>query len=246
MENISLAGVEPEMFRQFTQINLGDSTMLATLHSLGRGATTVVLDQNMEAFEGLLHELKNGVPVFGFLKESKRLYYYYASIVEKILNNKALTEEMQRVYEEAWAGAKDNLGSLYVSNSTIEDNVASVDKPKPIADLITYYYPSPATDPVFKALDFAGLFLKPGGEFVVASENKNVTDAFTSLGGEFVTKSGFVKRSGPYLSAYDIAWGQQGRYEVHIKNKSGRLHEHINTMKSSLAFRVMGALGMMK
>ena len=247
MEFPTLRKIEPEHFHNFTQINLGDGTLLASLRSLSQGRSTVILDNNTEITVKLLNELLTGTPVFSFLADSKKLYYQYASISEKILKDANLAAQMRKIYLELWKEAKRNLNLLFIVNSSIEEATKEIREPRPVADLVTYFYPSHQYSPLFKALELASLFLKPEGEFVMATEYKDISDVFTNLGGGFVVKSGFKERSNdPYLSAYDIAWGQKGHYQVRIKNKGNKLHEHISTMKKGLAFRVVSALGMVR
>lgn len=247
MEFASLGKIEPEHFHNFTQINLGDGTLLASLRSLSQGRSTVILDNSTEITVKLLNELLTETPVFSFLAGNKKLYYQYASISEKILKDPDRTVEMRKIYDELWQKAKHKLDLLSIVSSSIETATKEIKEPRPVADLVTYYYPSHQYSPLFKALELGSLFLKPEGEFVMATEYKDIADIFTSWGGNFVVKSGYVKRNKkPYLSAYDIAWGQEGHYEVKIKNKENGLHQHISSIKKGLVFRVISALGMVR
>lgn len=247
MEYATIGKIEPEHFRNFTQINLGDATMLATLDSLGKGRSVVMLDQNTEVSELLLDELRSGRPAFSFLETEKKYRYEYASIYEKVLKDERLAAEMREVYRNAWRMAKPNLGNLTLIGSSIESAVDELQKPRPVADLITYYYPSPQYSPIFKTFELASMLLKPGGEFIVASENSDVISDFAHYAGKFAVRSGYVKRSGgQYLSAYDIAWGQKGHYEVRIKNIDNQLHTQVSTIKKGAMFRAMSALGMVR
>lgn len=247
MELASIGKLERLKSRPFTQINIGDATMLSTLQALGQNRTSVMIDQNQDVALKVLEELSSGRPVFGFL-DDKRYRYQYASISERVLKDDKATERLNRAYREAWKKAQPKLGNLTIINATIENAVGEIKKPKPVADLVTYYYPSPVYSPIFKTLELASLLLKPDGEFIVATENQDVMWDVVRHGGDFVTASGYNKRKGsePYLSAYDIAWGEKGHFEVRIKNKENKLHEHISSIKKGFVFRAMSALGMVK
>jgi hypothetical protein len=247
MEFASIGQLEREKFSNFTQINVGDATMLTTLQALAQNRSAIVIDQSTDVATNILDELSSGQPLFGFLND-KKYHYQYASISEHVLKDDAATARMNRAYREAWENSQPKLDNLTVINSTIESAVEELRKPKPVADLITYYYPSPVYSPIFKTLELASLLLKPGGEFVVATENEDVMWNFVNYGGDFVTASGYNKRKGnePYLSAYDVAWGEKGHFEVRIKNRENKLHNHIAGIKKGFAFRAMSALGMVK
>ncbi|MFZ6035293.1 MAG: hypothetical protein ACOYUB_04085 [Patescibacteria group bacterium] len=247
MEFGSIGQLEFEKFGKHTQINIGDATMLATLQALGKNRPTIMIDQNTDVARKILEGLSTGTPPFEFLRQ-KKYYFQYASISERVLADKEATARMDRAYRMAWEDAKSHLEKLTIVNSTIEDAVKTLKGKKPVADLITYYYPSRVFSPVFTTLELASMLLKPGGEFVVATENEEVMHDFAAWGGQYVTASGYKKRSAgdPYLSAYDIAWGEKGHFEVRIKNRENKLYEYVSTIKKGFAFKAMSALGMVK
>lgn len=246
MEFKPLWQIEPEHFHGFTQINLGDATLLTTLQALAQNKSAIVLDQNPDVMAELMAELSSGTPVFGFLK-SKKYHYQYACISEDILKNEEMTAKMNHAYQEAWEGAKSRLGNLTFVESTIENAVKELKTQRPVADLITCYYPAPQFSPVLKTIELASVLLKPGGKLVVASENRNLTEDFADYAGRFATKSHYVKRyGGKYLSAYDIDWGEKGHYETQIKNIDNGLYNHVAMIKKNFIFRAMSALGMVR
>ena len=242
----SIGKIEPEHFREFTQINLCDATLMTSLIALSQGRSCIVVDPNGEVARKIINELTSGAPVFNFLYADKDQQNHYGVILEKVFSDQELTDELRAIYRDLWRKRKVNQGPLVFVDSTIEKAVQQIKKPLPIADLITYYYPeSPYTKdgrgPLFKALQLASLLLKPEGEFEVRSENKMVINDFKNYAGKFVTKSGYVSRNGSdYQSACELAIGQFGHYEISIKNKGNELPGYISARKGLRAMAYLG------
>lgn len=227
-------------------IHFGDATLLPSLRTLALGKRAIAIDNNPEATTKIIHELESGLPVFSFLKHSIAQSQTYASIELKVLQDEVRAEQLQRVYREAWEKAKNNLHLLTCINADIKSipTLALM----PVTDTITYFYPSPRFDPRFATLELASRLLKREGIFTIVTENEEVAQDFTQLTKPFVTRSGFKKREKNEvpLSAYDIAWGQEGHYLVEIKNKGGKLPSHIKEVKSSFTFKALSFLGMVQ
>ncbi len=233
-------------YRGYTsRINLGDATLLASLHTIAQGKHAIVIDNNPTATGQILNELDSGVPVFNFLAALPEQRQMYASIDRKVMHDSQRYGQLQMIYRDAWEAAKDNLSLLTCVNADI-NTLSTEPSFTPIADEITYYYPSPVYGPRFKALELASKLLKPEGIFTIATENAEVAESFSQLAKPFVTQSGFTLREDSiFLSAYDVAWGQDGHYLVEIKNKGGKLPEHILSIKKGVLFKALSLLGFM-
>lgn len=234
----------PELLQrkgQYSQVNIGDATHLTSLHTIARGKPAVIIDNNLDGASALLHELETEQPVFSFLSTAKNQREGYASIDRKILQDSEKAREMRDVYKKAWEDAKNNLHLLTMINSSIKDVVDTIKKPVRMADEVTYYYPSAIFNPRFKALELASLILAPGGHFTVVSENSDIIDSFHKFAEPFVTSVGYVLRKGKYeyISAYDIAWGQEGRREIQITNSNGELPVYIANLKKGMIFKAL-------
>ncbi len=240
----------PELLKgigQGLQINLGDATLLASLETIALGQRAVVIDDNAEAITQILNELKTNKPVFSFLRYSPDQKKMYASIENRVLQFPNIVGKLQKTYKTVWEKAKKNLQLLTIIDASIENVITRSSTPIPIADEITYLYPSALFNPRFKALELASLLLKPDGTFIVISENSDLIRNFHEYAGNFVISSGYKKRvDDRFLSAYDIAWGQRGHFEVVIKNTDGKLSERLNGVKKSFRFRAMSLLGIIK
>ena len=247
MEYASIGKIEPDHFGRSTQINLGDATLLTSLLALNQNRLSIMIDPNIQAAANLLGELSSGTPVFSFLDDDKHQSELYGCILKNIFDDTDRTEEIRGVYRNLWTEVKNKLDSLILVNSTIENVVKQVKKPFPVADLITYYYPYPQYSPLFKSLELAVLLLKPEGEFEVISESKGVTDAFEKYAGEFVTRSGYVRRIGNgFKSGCELALGRKGHYEINIKNKENLLFNYISSKKNRFGFQAMAFLGFVR
>ncbi|MCX6730623.1 MAG: hypothetical protein NTZ55_02140 [Candidatus Roizmanbacteria bacterium] len=229
-----------------THIHFGDATLLPSLRTLALGKRAIAIDNNPEATRMIMHELESGLPVFSFLNHSIAQSQTYASIELKVLQDKSRAEQLQRVYREAWEQAKNNLHLLTCIDADIKSIPTST--LMPVAEKITYLYPSPRYDPRFATLELASCLLKRDGIFTIVTENEEVAQDFSQLAGPFITHSGFKRRekNEEPLSAYDIAWGQEGHYLVEIKNKGGKLPSHIKEVKNSLTFKALSFLGMVQ
>ena len=245
----SISKIETEHFGGFTQINLGDATLLTSLRALSQGRSCIAIDLNEQAARNIIEELTSDTPVFDFLYGDKYQQNRYGVIFDKVFSDSELTEELKTTYRDLWRKKEVNQGSLVFIDSTIEEVAQQIQEPLPIADLITYYYPdNPYTKdgrgPLFKALQLASLLLKPEGEFEVRSESKRVIDDFRNYAGKFTMKSGYVKRNGnDYQSACELALGQFGHYEINIKNIGNELPGYISARKG---LRAMAFLGLVR
>jgi|GEM_PF-4320810 len=229
------------------QVNLGDATLLSSLRAVSQGRRVAIIDNNRRSADKIIHELEHGIPVFSFLSASDAERKVYASIDAKVLQDPDRAKLMREVYVGVWEEAKNKLGLLTFVESDIKDAGTYLRDPLFLADQVTYYYPSPVFDPQFPVLELAGLVLKPNGTLTVVSENHEVISNFNDLAGPFVTWSGFeIRGQDEYLSAYDIAWGEDGHYRTVVQNTDGRLAEYIAAVKSGLAFRVMSFLGIVR
>jgi len=245
----SIRKIEPEHFREFTQINLADATLLTSLRALSQGRSCIVIDQNGRAAINIINELTSDTPVLNFLYDDGYQRDCYGVIFDKVLSDPELTEELRTIYRDLWRKKEVNQGSLVFIDSTIEKAARQINEPLPVADLITYYYPdNPYTKhgrgPLFEALHLASLLLKPEGEFEVRSESEMVIDDFINYAGKFVTESGYVGRNGhAYQSACEFALGQRGHFEISIKNIGNELPDYISARKG---LRAMAFLGLIK
>ncbi len=245
----SISSIESEHFKDLTQINFADATLMTSLIALSHGISrVVVLDPNGQAARNIIEELNSNTPVFDFLYGDISQQNRYGVIYEKIFCDAELTEELRAIYRKLWSKKEVNQGSLIFIESTIEDTLKQIKEPHPMTDLITYYYPdNPYTrdgrGSLFKALQLASLLLKPGGEFKVRSEDKMVIDDFKNYAYKYVTRSGYVKRNEGYQSACELAIGQFGHHEITIKNVRNELPGYIFSRKG---LRTMASLGLVK
>lgn len=244
----SIRKIEPEHFREFTQINLADATLMTSLRALSQGRSCIVIDSNGQAARNIINELTSDTPVLNFLYDDKYQQNRYGVIFEKVFSDQELTDELRAIYRDLWRKREVNQGSLVFVDLTIEEAAQQIKEPLPMADLITYYYPdNPYTKdgrgPLFGALQLASLLLRPEGEFEVRSESKMVIDDFKNYAGKFVTRSGYVKRNGSdYQSACELAIGQIGHYEISIKNIGNQLPDYISARKGLRAMAFLGLI----
>lgn len=244
----SIRKIESEHFRDFTQINFADATLLTSLKALSQGRSCIVIDLNGQAAKNIINELTLDTPVLSFLYDDKYQQNRYGVIIDKVFSDEELTKELRTIYRDLWRKREVNQGSLVFIDSTIEKATQQIKEPLPIADLITYYYPdNPYTKdghgPLFKALQLASLLLKPEGEFEVRSESKMVIGDFRNYAGKFVTRSGYVRRNGDdYQSACELALGQFGHYEINIKNIGNELPGYISARKGLRAMAFLGLI----
>lgn len=103
----SISKIETEHFGGFTQINLGDATLLTS-----------------------------DTPVFNFLYDDKYQQNRYGVIFDKVFSDSELTEELRTIYRELWSKREVNQGSLVFIDSTIEEVAQQIKEPLPIADLL--------------------------------------------------------------------------------------------------------------
>ncbi|NMC36227.1 hypothetical protein GYA49_04230 [Candidatus Beckwithbacteria bacterium] len=230
-------------------INIGDATLLASLRSVCEGHPTIIIDPAIDVATHILEELEGGQDVFGFLNNAKReqrdAYYSIWTSLKDPDKNK----QIQNIYRNLWDKARDRLDLLYFLPITIKQASAQLDGfSSPVADRITYYYPSPGFDPRFWALELAARALKPNGVFLVATENYEVFQKFKSFGKPFIQKSEYVRRKpgDDYVSAYDIVWGTDGYYLVEIINKDGELPNYITKLRRNMFFRLKKILRMIQ
>lgn len=232
------------------EVHLGDATLLATLHSLGEGATAVVLDPQIGVSDQILTELDGGLEIFAFLRTAEEeVATTFSSILTHVLEEPRNNARLQQTYREAWELAQGNLDRGIFLPETIEEALAELGGSKlAIADEVTYHYPSPMFNPIFPALKLAASLLKPDGELVVTTEHEGVRQHFESWGGPFVVKSGYEQRdiNEPPVSAYDVAWGKWGHHQVRLQNRDGELPDYLESMEQGLGFRILTWLGLVK
>lgn len=234
-------------------VHLGDSTLLAALRTVGAGYRTIVIDPQQTFPHRVIAELQASEQVFSFLaSERSKIQNLLASILVKILANPEKNQIMQTAYSQAWQQALANMDLLSYYPHSIEDVLKEIyQKPNgviAVANTVTYHYPSPGYNPLFPALELAARILKPEGQLIVTSESKVVIDDIAQYVRKFVTNNGFVHRgdSDDYVSAYDVAWGEKGHFQVVITNHQGQLPEYILKLKQTHLFRLMKFLRMIQ
>lgn len=236
MENASFLGLEFEKSGFFAQINIGDATLLTSLLSISRGKPTVLIDKDPVTTDELMRELSSGIPVFSFLQGSKRLRHEHAVIYRDILSKPDRADELRRLYAELWEAAKPNRNLLHLVPISVEDARFSLSGPKPLADLVTYYYPPPVTGPILATAEFAGLVLTPDGQLDIITESGGVYEDFKTISEGFIVRDEWVRGSqrGAFVSAYDLALGRQGYHHLTIANRNGGYFDQVSKVNRGL------------